>query len=159
MVNDIYAVEGMERVVEWCSQNGINVAFVRRAGGNYVPGTATVSCTLSAEKQFFVLLHECGHHLVNERGPERRFRRGYAERDPRFLRTNVHRVDVVHEELEAWHEGLELARRLGLTVDIDRFNKVRAKYVLSYLKWALRRPGYEGGLSDDEHQGAPEGAT
>lgn len=153
------AVDGMVRVVEWCTQNDIDVAFVRHSGGNYVPGKATVSCTLSAEKQFFVLLHECGHHLVNERVSERRFRRGYVERDPRALRTNVHRVDIVHEELEAWHEGLELAARLGLVIDIDRFNKVRAGYVLSYLKWALRRPGYEGGLADGEHQRTTEGAA
>ncbi len=61
-------------------------------------------------------------------------------------------MDVVHEELEAWYEGLELARRLGLVIDVDRYNHVRAGYVLSYLRWALRVPGYEGALRNDDDE-------
>ena len=65
------------------------------------------------------------------------------------LRSLAHRLDVLHEELEAWHEGLNVADAAKVYVDLDQYNRTRSEYVRGYLKWALRAPGYEGGLEDE----------
>lgn len=150
LVRDLDAVNDIEVLVGWCTDNLIDVEFTPRAGGHYTPGKAVVNCNLGPEKQFHVLLHECGHHIVGCRDDDPRFKRGYTESDPTHRRTTAHRIDVLHEEMEAWHEGLVLAGCIGIYVDRDRYTHSRSEYVKSYLKWVLRTPGYEGGLKDEQ---------
>jgi len=147
---DLAAVESIARAVDWCRRSGIDVAFDYRTGGTSSGDSVTVNSRLAPERQLHVLLHEVGHCLVRRRLLESRFRRGYEERDPARLRSTAHRIDVLFEELEAWHEGLRAAAMAGVDVDLDRYNRTRSEYVRGYLKWALRAPGYEGGLEDDD---------
>ena len=40
------------------------------------------------------------------------------------------------EELEAWKRGEGLARRLGIKINEEKFDKVRSDAIMSYIEWA-----------------------
>lgn len=148
--HELAMISAISRVVEWCGRSRIDVSFDGSTGGTSHDDRIVVNARLAPERQLHVLLHECGHWSLRRRKADwRRFRRGYGESDPAHLRTMAHRVDVLHEELEAWYEGLRIADAAKVQVDLDRYNLTRSEYVRGYLKWALRAPGYEGGLEDE----------
>jgi hypothetical protein len=139
LFRDIASIDRIEAVVEWCEARGIDVTFDRQPNGEYdLDGRRIfVNGRLAPESQLFILLHECGHSLIGERNRLQRYGNGHSVGDmPHFTRRLVHRVDVIDEELEAWHRGLRLAQRLGIDVNVDRYNLTRARYVRSYIRWA-----------------------
>lgn len=144
------AINGLAAVIDWCSSRQINVVFGKRPNGLFESGDEetrpqiTINGRLSPELQLFVLLHECGHFLVGDRKPNQRYGRGWHAQDGPAKRTLVHRIDVVDEELEAWHRGLKLAKRLKIAVNIERYNQARARYVKTYLQWAARATAEKG---------------
>jgi len=146
-INDLVAV------IDWCSFRKLTVRFGKRPNGLYEHSelAITINCHLAPEIQLHVLLHECGHHLIDSQKPKDRFVQGYdAANDPEVKRTMTHRVDVVDEELEAWHRGAKLAKRLGIKLDRERYNQTRSEYVKTYMKWALKVDGYNGDLGEDD---------
>lgn len=132
------AIDCLSRVVDWCRKRGVSVAFGRLKTGGVVEGDRiTVNGRQRPELQLFVLLHECGHHLVSASPPsDGRFSKGYAEQGHHALRSSVHRIDVFDEELEAWHRGKRLASRLGIQLDERRWDRVRARFLRTYARWA-----------------------
>lgn len=135
------SIAHLATVVEWCEGRGIEVSFSRRFAGVYEPSSMSILVCgrLEPEQQLHVLLHECGHHLVGDRKPGERYGKGWNSDDPNTKRTLVHRIDIIDEELEAWHRGLKLAKRLGIKVNLERYNVTRARYVKTYLQWATDR--------------------
>lgn len=93
-------------------------------------------------------MHECGHHLIGyASGPNERYGSGYQAEDSATKRSTVHRIDIVDEELEAWARGLKLAKRLGIKIDVNRFNHTKSEYIKTYLKWAAKVEGWKGPVS------------
>ena len=71
---------------------------------------------------------------------------GYAKAHNVFARTtDAHRIDILDEELDAWHRGWELALKLKVLSLNDKasFDKTRIRYVKTYVKWAARATGFE----------------
>lgn len=131
--HDSFAINGIELVVGWCASENIDVRFARvNDGGSYTAGAITVCSSLSVENQLYVLLHECGHHVLCQHVD-------VHKRFGKVLKTNAYKVDLLQEELDAWKEGLLLAGRLGVCVDENKFNKIKTDCVVRYMKWALSR--------------------
>jgi hypothetical protein len=55
----------------------------------------------------------------------------------------VHRVSIVDEEFEAWARGRKLARKLGVKINDDVFDELKAKFLRSYMLWAVGDPKYQ----------------
>lgn len=91
----------------------------------------------------FGLLHECGHVLVSEsiRRPTvgARYKRGYPNPRHGKQRSNVSAADVMHEEIEAWHRGFMLARRLGIRINVDAYWQDYGRCIKRYFKRLLKR--------------------
>ncbi len=138
LLAELDAVNAISRVIEWCGRQGLDVTFDGSTGGTCHEERVVVNVNLAPERQLHVLLHEVGHWSLQWRKPDKRFRRGYGETEPAHLRTLAHRVDILHEELEAWHEGLNVADAASVQVDVDRYNRTRSEYVRGYLKWVLK---------------------
>lgn len=139
---DVRHIDAISEVVAWCASKGIKVQFGKKAGGLYDSLSKTITMTSHAgpEKQLYMLLHECGHHLIGFKADDERFGMGYPKvEDPHFNTTFHHRVACLEEEIEAWHRGWKLARRLQLKLDRLAFDKVRLECLKSYIKWANRR--------------------
>jgi hypothetical protein len=146
--DEIAAINGLKELVAWCNLKRITVDFTnRKCGGAYVGKTRTIyiNSTQSPEKQLFVLLHECGHLLIDNKTEttELRFRHGYPTDDPDVKRKFIHRCTVVEEEFEAWHRGRKLAMKLGIQIDDERFSDLKASMLKSYMKWAVGDPLFQ----------------
>jgi hypothetical protein len=92
------------------------------------------------EKKLYGLLHECGHALIRENWTK--FQKEFPAHaacgyDRRKNRTDGYRVSLVEEEYEAWKRGKRLAKRLGIELDEERYEKHKTKCIMSYMHWAV----------------------
>lgn len=146
---DLKTIKGIAEVVAWCNLRRINVEFSKSPGGYYSSNTRTIYINgqQSVEKQLYVLLHECGHLLIDDRSEstEFRFKNGYYSEEQGIKRKFIYRCTVLEEEFEAWHRGRKLATKLGIEIDDVRFSTLKAKFLKSYMKWALGDPNYQKG--------------
>jgi len=149
---DYIHIAQLNTLIDWCTSKTIDVDFGNQAAGRYVTEQKKIKINgrLSPEKQVFFMLHECGHHLIGNREKHERFGMGYPQDDPKIRRTFHHKCDIVDEELEAWHRGWRLAKRLKLRVKKHGYDKMRATSMKSYFKWAL------GEFKDEELDGKRE---
>lgn len=146
-LNDLRYTRSLNKVVEWCRSKGVTVQLHTASCGQYVPEDKTIFITQRArpEYQLHVLLHECGHLLIDKHDKNDRFKRGYkGDADRHVNRTVTHRTDVVLEEAEAWERGWKLARRLNVLNDDDRlaYDRTRTLNLHTYFSWAVRVEGY-----------------
>ena len=122
---EVLAIRDLYLLVDWCSGHKLKVSFAKKSNGEYrsCDKQIIVSTHLSPRKQVVVLLHECGHHLIDGQDIQDRFALGYSQINPEIIKTFSHRLACLEEEFEAWHRGWKLAKRLSLTVDRDYFDE------------------------------------
>jgi Zn-dependent peptidase ImmA (M78 family) len=142
---DHKAIDSIAIIVDWCTNKGLAVVFDSKRLGGYDPNTKQVRCNSRhrPEAQLFLLLHECGHFLIGDKGHEKFSLVEEAENDPNVKRMLAHRVDVISEELEAWNRGRSLARRLKIRIKKREWDRFRARCLKGYIKWALRPGDFE----------------
>ncbi len=149
---DLKHIADLATVIAWCERKKLEVVFGKNPNGVIEGKTIKINGRLRPEQQLYVLVHECGHHLIGSREKDDRYGQGYNADDPGEKRTLHHRVDVVDEEFEAWDRGRKLAGRLGVKLDRKAFHKARAGYLKSYMQWALRVDGYGGPIDGDDEE-------
>jgi hypothetical protein len=139
---EVLAISDLSKLVDWCKERKLKVGFAKKPNGTYHSQSKEIiiSSRLSIRNQVTVLLHECGHHLIGINDDHDRFGMGYPQSDPEITKTFHHRVSCLEEELEAWHRGWKLSKRLDLRIDRDHFDSIRLKCIRSYVKWTLK-PG------------------
>jgi hypothetical protein len=90
-----------------------------------------------AEKRLYILLHECGHVLINHGRKDRVY--SLSRETEAIVGDRVskkRRVAVLSEEIEAWKRGERLAKRLGIQINEEKFDKIRTESIISYVAWA-----------------------
>jgi hypothetical protein len=141
-VRDAMCINKIAYVVDWCLSKNVKVEFGKLIGGSYnaVDKTIKIACRAAPEKQLYMLLHECGHHLIGFDEDDERFGMGYPYvQDPNVNATFHHRIACLEEEMEAWNRGWRLGKRLNLQLERPAFDKVRLDCLRSYVKWANGR--------------------
>lgn len=150
LAKDLRAIAGLEKLLDWTTAHNVSVGFEPDGDIALYPDIRYVKMSSRArpERQLYLLLHECGHFLIgSNRSPSERFGKGYSmmrAAHPSFLRSAVHRIDVLDEELEAWARGRKLAKKLRIAVDPNVWEKVRIECIKTYIKWACKAGGYTG---------------
>jgi hypothetical protein len=142
------AILGIEKLVDWAASKGLEIIFSKMEGGLYheISKKIMVSSRGGPETQLSVLLHECGHCIITRSGGRRKYPNGYAKiEEGRRGRDESHKMDVIAEEFDAWSKGWNLGQRLGIWIDRTFYDEVRARYLKTYFRWALRR----GRVADD----------
>lgn len=129
-----------EKIERWLAGRG----YTTRPGTGYAvyweERCVTYRSRDSRETLLRGLLHECGHVLVGEsRGASVRFKRGYADPRTGRARTRVSAADILHEELEAWHRGFLLARRLRIRLNAAAYWRDYGFCIRRYCKRVLER--------------------
>jgi hypothetical protein len=148
---DYAAIDGIQRVVDWATSRDITIDFIRTQVGRFHSQSrrVEVSCHLPPENQLHIILHELGHFITEDQGHNYivdNFPNGYRKIDDDTPgRGQLHKVDVIAEEFEAWTNARRLAESLSIYIDRLSFDKNRAKYLTSYFKWAMKR----GRVSDE----------
>lgn len=146
--NDLKAITGTERLIDWAYTKHITVVFetafnkVNAIGATYIDKTVTINAQIGIINQMMFLLHELGHFLLEESKTYlSNYPYGWKSKvysNPRRQTACIHRLDVVGEEFEAWTRGRMLAERLGIDLDREKFDAVRVVTLRSYLEWVLR---------------------
>lgn len=139
---DVSFTKRLETIVGWCASKGIEVSFGKKPGGTYHTSEKRITIVgrASPEKQVYMLLHECGHHLVGYTEEDERFGMGYPHLEDSAVNTTFHhKLACLEEEIEAWNRGWRLAKRLGLGLDRGDFDRVRLACLKSYVRWANGR--------------------
>jgi len=92
-----------------------------------------INTTRDKELQLFCLLHEAGHVILRKR---KEFHTEFP-----FVkeggRTQLSRVDTIKEEIEAWNEGKNLACKLGIELNEERWARYWRHQVYKYVRWAV----------------------
>ena len=141
-VLDTIAISDLTKVVEWCSERGLKIDFVKKPAASYYPDSKAIQIAhrLKPIRQLIYLLHECGHHLIGSSEDHERYGMGYPQNELSVKRTFHHRLTCLDEEFEAWHRGWKLAQRLKLNITRDKYDQLKVECLRTYVKWALR-PG------------------
>jgi hypothetical protein len=146
-VNKTYnPYKGLQLIKNWCKER--HILILENPGNRaeywspsedegqakiYLPKHASIN------NKLYTILHECGHHLVGLRGQLQRYGEGYTiGYDKKHAKTLRYRVEVIDEELEAWHRGLLLAKRLGVYVDVEKYKLLRDRCIKRYAALVTR---------------------
>ena len=92
-----------------------------------------ISTRHSKEIQLFCLLHEAGHHIY-------RSKMGIVGKSfdlKKSFKTISKRVDVIAEEIHAWEHGFELAKEIGIEIDVKKWERYSKKQIYDYIKWGV----------------------
>lgn len=129
----------VKKIARWLKARG----YTLKSGSHYAcfwqDGIVTYRTQDTRQTQVSGLLHECGHVLIGRRMTGTRYKRGYPSPWQGRARPNVSAVDLVHEEIEAWHRGFALGRRLHLRVDHLAYWADYGKCIKKYFRRALAR--------------------
>jgi hypothetical protein len=133
---DVKYVRAMARVVQWCAKNRVIVDFEhltdvygfydRDDCGQHV---IKVDLSMKPQFQYYVLLHECGHYLIDKKRPLDHLLHGYisTNSDEPLLRE----CDILEEEMHAWLRGRRLAGRLRLPLEPKTFEFVKVRSLVA----------------------------
>ena len=94
-----------------------------------------INTTRRKEIQLFCLLHEAGHLILRK---SEGFKGNYPDVH-KDGRTQLSRIDIIREEIDAWAEGRELARSLSIEIDDHRWSRYWKHQVYRYVRWAVEQ--------------------
>lgn len=146
-ISNAMAEARLHLIVKWCQKRHVTVTFTSLAS-KYFPTSRRININknVSRKRQLMVLLHECGHHLIDSSPTATdRYKNGWGVKTIKASKTDLHRIDVLEEEYEAWQRGWKLGKRLQVLTDADRpaFDKVRVSTLKSYANWIVNPSDYE----------------
>ena len=126
-----------QKLVGWASSKGYDVWCYTDADDRLEFETKRIhiDSRQHAESRFYTLLHECGHLLISQTAGQ------FADDHPMYAfstdnrssKSKAYQVSLVAEEIEAWKRGRRLARRLDLTINDTKFDRIMTDCVLSYI--------------------------
>ena len=133
---------GIEELIEWTNKKGYDIEFDYCVHDEFRPSDKSISISTrqGPENQLYALLHECGHlilqnneNLYNKKYPSSA-KMATCNSNLRLERSSRYKVDVLTEEIDAWRKGKDLAKRLEIYIDEDRYYLLMSKCVYSYIK-------------------------
>lgn len=139
--------KSLEIVKDWCLKEGYedisfnhnDVSYIEWDGINYNnPKTIKIQGKYNTEIQLYILLHELGHHLLrkNKKTYYKKFPIvAYAESDKKYTRRVSYRVASLEEEFKAWDAGLRLGKKLGVGIRLDRWDWIKTKCLMAYIRY------------------------
>jgi len=133
MVNIDYK-EDLDKLIMWANERGYSVD-VSPDGDNSVDGESKIifiSSKRTTDYQVCVLLHECGHIQIFENKGTLNMTDSKSQWSEA---SRKHRASILIEEVEAWRRGINLSRKLKLSIDIDTIKLNMINAILKYAKW------------------------
>lgn len=131
----------IQKLEMWASKKGFKLSFGATPDQvSFENKIIYVYNKQKKENQVYSLLHECGHILVSQNIED--FEKSYpmyahaSDVTKRQEKTNKYKVSLIGEEFEAWKRGLSLAKRLGIEINKENYDKIMSKCLMTYIKWA-----------------------
>ena len=126
-----------EVIKGWANAKGYSIQCYTDADDqvDFEKKTIHIDTRQHAESRFYTLLHECGHMLISQTA--RQFAIDHPmyafSSDIRSSKSKAYQVSLVAEEIGAWKRGRRLAKRFGLEVNDEKFNRIMTDCVMSYI--------------------------
>ena len=128
--------DAISSLILWFQKRGYHIELERDGHDaiDRISKFVSINSTRSKETQIHVMLHEAGHLLIGEADSivngEEEVLKKYSEK------SKIYKTFTVIEEVEAWKRGLGLARRLGIPINKEKWNKDVARAIYKYMIWA-----------------------
>ena len=136
---------GIHSAVEWAEKKGVSVEFDYCVQDEYrsADNLITVNTRQGIENQLYSLLHECGHLALdkNEKLYSKRFPTSMKlaiKSNKALERSKKYKVDVMAEEIDAWRKGREIANRLDVYVNDEKYYNIQTECLYSYIQHLAR---------------------
>jgi hypothetical protein len=136
---------GIESAVEWAEKKGVSVEFDYCVQDEYrsADGLITINTRQGMENRLYALLHECGHLALdsNEALYSKRFPTSMKlaiKGNKALTRSKKYKVDTMAEEIDAWRKGRELAHRLDIYVDDEKYYNLQVECLYGYIQHLAR---------------------
>jgi len=123
----------LSRLINICMERGIKVKFKRGVQDVYSPDDKdiVVNSNRTKEFQFYVLLHEFGHYLIDaDPALQKKFEPVSLAKKHRLLRDQVL---LLEEEVLAWHLGEQAADKYWLSIG-PKFRGLKSKCLKAHIK-------------------------
>lgn len=125
---------------EYAKNKGFTVAFEKADGVSWIDfssKTIVIHNGSTEEIQFYHLMHELGHAL--QQANEIRYENHFMKIFNLFsVRSLSYRIKIIEEEIDAWNIGLKLAKRMGLKIQLRKYELIRARELATFLRYALK---------------------
>jgi hypothetical protein len=117
------------------TEYGIDVIFGKKEKDAYYYDDDCIGINTNHTKeiQLYCLLHEAGHLILRK---NEKFKELYPEVGDKG-KSQLSRVDIIREEIDAWTEGRELAKYLDIEIDEYRWRRYWKHQVYKYIRWAV----------------------
>ena len=137
--SSVYFNRCIEKLRLWLDKKSYSLNFETDAHDSvyYSSKEVFIDSRSHPEKKLYILLHECGHILIENSGRNRLYNLSQQVEPVMGQRVNrKKKVAVISEEIEAWKRGESLARKLDIKINSGKFDKIRADAIMSYIEWA-----------------------
>ena len=133
------AYRDINKLIHWADDRGYQVLIDSDGDDTicYESKTIYIKSSRREEIQLYILLHECGHLLVDKNGSTHKFE---LVKDSYSDKAQITKTYNVIEEIEAWKRGRMLADRLDIRIDEGKWQKEVSRAITKYMKWALNLP-------------------
>lgn len=123
----------LAKLLEICNERGIVVQFIRGNDDEYFPDKKEIvlNSRRIAEHQFYILLHELGHHKILKT-PSLKNKFSSVNTDL-MQRSLSKQTLLLEEEVLAWHIGEEIAKEHKMFIDEKKFQYLKSKCLKSHV--------------------------
>lgn len=119
-------------ISKFLKENDITIEFITGINGRFNPTTNTISLgvNMPEDEQIPTLLHEIGHFIdVQKRGNA--VLKTYYCYNCGIVNNQI--LQAVYEsEINAWNNGLELAKSLGVKIDLHNYYRIMYSSLNTY---------------------------
>lgn len=149
--------KALDILTDWAIKEGYEDITLDHDGISFIdwkrdtlnsPKNIKIEGKYNSEIKSYILLHELGHHQLRKDWSI--FKKklpvaSHAEQlnhftlDGRYKRRLAYTVSCMEEEFKAWEEGFKLAGRLGIKINTDRWNDLKAKCLISYMRYYSKK--------------------
>jgi hypothetical protein len=144
----------LEKLKEYALKQGFEEVILEHSGGfieyedtnMYSPLKLYVPSGYTNDTRVYIMLHELGHHELRknwgkfetrlpavaraEKAVVRKHKNG-----KKYKRRDSFHISSLEEEFLAWDEGLKLGLKLGIKINMDKWMKVKASMLKTYIKY------------------------
>lgn len=141
-----YYKESLDKLTQYVEGQGFKVNLEYNGVSTIIwdglnkPDVINIESGYSDENKVYLMLHEIGHNELRKKWKnyEKKFPIGsHAESVPekKFKRRIGYYVSCLEEEFVAWNKGLEIAKKLDITIRQEEWDKLKNKCLMSYIRY------------------------
>lgn len=145
--------KALETVKKWALKEGYEaitfnhhesyIDWYRENRQSNIPKVIKIEGKYPIESKVYLLLHELGHHQL--RKDWAKFKKtlpivAFAEHIHifrnvgKYKRRITYSISCVEEEFKAWEEGYKLAQKLGVKINLKKWNDLKSKCLMTYVR-------------------------